>query len=118
MQPKFISVYIAFGTALRYLEDASEGSSVHGESYILDNINAFFSCLEAFGLSITERASVELKKFANEIKGTGSKRKLTQTEASELRQIMHDIRKTLFAEAEGKATYIVTEKRMDYTAPR
>jgi hypothetical protein len=113
MKSKPISNYIFFGTALRYLQDAEEGWSVYGTAQILENIDSFLVDLQEFELPVTQRAAYELHKLRDELAKSDSDHKLTADEASKLSKIMHDVRKTLFAEAGGNVAFIVTDKRID-----
>jgi len=113
MQSKSILSYIIFGTELRYIQDAKVGWSVHKESWILENIDRFFAHLQEFNLPITQRAAYKLRQFRDELVKSDSNHKLTGDEASELRDIMNNLRNTLFAEADGNVAFIVTDKRID-----
>ena len=113
MQSKSILSYIVFGTELRYLQDASETWSVHENNYVLDNIDRFFANLDKFDLPVTQCAAYELRQFRDELTQSDTDHRLSAGEASKLRKIMSDVRKTLFAEAEGNIAFIVTDKRLD-----
>ncbi len=87
---------------------------VHGENYILYNISKFLTYLSDFGLHVTERAaSSELVPLMEELKKTDKDYKLLAEDAKKLNRIMEDLRKTLFAEAQGNIAFIVTDKRLD-----
>ena len=113
MESKPILPYIIFGTELRYLQDAPEGQRVHGETWILENIDRFLDRLLRFELPVTQRAVYELVELRENLAKSTSEHELTDDEASTLRNIMNDVRKTLFAEASGKVAFIVTDKRID-----
>jgi len=113
MESKPISSYISFGTELRFLQDAKERWSVHGNGWILENIDRFFVHLQEFNLPVTQRAAYVLRQFGDELAKSDSDHKLTADEASTLSDIMHDVRNTLFAEADGNVAFIVTDKRID-----
>ena len=132
MKSEPISSYIYFGTCVRYLQDVEEGWNVEGHGFVLDNINAFFKCLDKFNLPVTKRASYKLLEFKKKLSQNDSsnenpeknvdedneenedtERGLTLDEARNLMQIMSDIRKTLDAETSGNVAYIVTDKRID-----
>lgn len=113
MQSKPISSYIVFGTELRYLQDVKAGWPVHGEHLILGNIDRFFAHLQEFDLPVTQRAANKLRQFRDALARSDSDHNLTADEASELRDIMGDVRNTLFAEAGGNVAFIVTDKRID-----
>ena len=113
MQSRSILDYISFGTCLRFLQDVKKGWSVHGESWILENIDSFLDNLQKFNLPVTQRAVYELKEFRDKLAKLDSDSKLTDDETSTLSEIMNDVRKTLFAEARGNIAFIVTDKRID-----
>lgn len=113
MQSKSILSYIVFGTEQRFLQDAKAGWRVHGEIFILKNIDRFFAHLQEFDLPVTQRAAYKLRQFRNELAKSDSDHKLTTGEASKLGYIMNNVRDTLFAEAEGNVAFIVTDKRID-----
>ena len=113
MQSIPISWYVNFGTGLRYLQDAGQGWTVHGEWRILENIDSFLDCLKEFELPVTERAAHELVELRDELAETDSDHKLTDDQAHRLNETMKAVRKTLFAEAEGKIAFIVVDKRID-----
>jgi hypothetical protein len=113
MQSKEISGYIEFGTILRYLQDAEKGWHFHGEQYVGYNIELFFRYLNDLNLHVTLRASTELMLFYEKLTQRDKKHVLTIREASDLRNIMDNIRLTLDAEASGRIAFIVTDKRID-----
>jgi hypothetical protein len=113
MQAKHISGYVIFGTGMRYLLDAKRGWAVHEKDKILDNLHRFFKYLEEFNLIVTSRAARELKEFTKEMEKSEAKHVLSEDEATRLRTIMLDIRKTLFAELQGRVAFVVTDKRID-----
>ena len=113
MRSRSIKDYIYFGTALRYLQDVKEGWSVHGDAVILENIDRFLDFLKDFNLPVTQRAASELRTFRDELAELDSEHELTPDEASKLKDIMADVRKTLFLEAAGNLAFIVTDKRID-----
>src|SRR3972149_1233666 len=113
MRSKPILVYISFGTAFRFLNDANGGTPVYGDGWVIENIKRFFSLLKEFDLPVTERASWELKTFHTKMLKKVKNHRLTSVEAKELKDIISGIRKTLFAEAKGKVAFIVNDKRYD-----
>lgn len=113
MLSKSILRYINLGTRFRFLQDAKKGWRAHGDTWILENIDAFFAYLEEFELPVTQRAADKLRAFRDELAKSDSEHRLTDEEASELSDIITDVRKTLFAEAQGNVAFIVTDKRID-----
>ncbi len=113
MKPIPITQYIYFGTALRYLQDATRGYCVHGDNFVLDNIDRFFDDLKRFNLKVTQRAAGQLAEFRDDLLATDSDHELTQEEANQLQDTMGEVRNTLMAEAAGNIAFIVTDKRID-----
>jgi hypothetical protein len=105
-----ISAFIYFGTAVRYLQDAREGWSIHGKYQVAGNIDFFFAYLEEFELIVTTRAASALKEFGNRLKKSTNE-KLNADQARELRKLMDELRPTLVAEADGKIAHIASERR-------
>lgn len=113
MEAKSIYGYYWFGTCLRYLQDASEGTPVHGEDLILSNAEAFFRYLKELNLAVTRRAASDLRDFQGELGELPKEAELTRQQSSRLQELMGDIRKTLEAEIQGIEAFIVTPKRYD-----
>lgn len=111
MKPKCIHDYVIFGTGFRYLQDAKEGYSIHGDGRVLEVIDRYLKNLELLDLSVTKNASHKLIEFYEEIKTKPPKSRLTKEEATRLAEIIRDCRKTLFAELQGKFGFVVTDKR-------
>jgi hypothetical protein len=44
-----------FGTCLRYLQDVREGNFVHGDGYVLTNIEGLFKKIDELQLNVTSR---------------------------------------------------------------
>jgi hypothetical protein len=114
MLEKSIYEYILFGTGLRYLQDAKAGWPIKREDkFVLGNINRFLNNLDEFKLPVTKRAANDLIKFKEKMEKKPEDSTLTVKEANELKKIMKDLRKTLFAEAKGNLAFITTDKRID-----
>lgn len=113
MMEKDISSYIWFGMTVLYLRDAQPGLKIHGERFVLENINSYFARLVEFHLPITRRASYELEKFKNEISKLPDNAVLTPEQSKRLGNIMNNITQTLSAESVGNLAYVITDKRLD-----
>ncbi len=103
--------YIWAGTTVRFLQDAKAGVEIFAKGYIIDNIDNFFKHLEAIGLPVTERASYKLRDFKEQLISNPEKDRLDGKNATELQQIMEEIRHTFDAESYGVTAYTVTDKR-------
>jgi hypothetical protein len=104
--------YINLGTGFRYLQEAEEGRSIHGDSVITGNIELFLNNIEAMGFKVTARATYKLKKLYDSFLEKDEKAKLSTKEAKELKEIINVLRPTFSAEARGIFTYVVTDKRL------
>lgn len=112
MIKKSIDDYYFFGTVMRYLQDAREGTSFKGINLVSHNIKSFLSNLEKLELKVTSRASWKLRDFLKETTGLNVE-ELDSKQATNLSNIMSDIRMTLDAEIAGIYAFITTPKRID-----
>ena len=112
METKDLWGFINFGTGLRYLQDVQQ-YSVHGDSFVLENINRFMKAIEVLNLHVTKRASQELEEIQKQLAKKPKNARLTSVEAERIRNIIKDIRKTLCAETKGNFVYMISDKRMD-----
>lgn len=116
MIKKSIYIYFWFGTCVRFLQDAPAGvplSTPQDNGSILYNLRRLFNELDVLQLQVTIRASHGLREIHKRLLKKGSKHKLTEDEADELREGVGILRNTLEAEIEGFDAYIVTPKRVD-----
>jgi len=114
MEKKSIQEYVFFGTAVRYLQDASAGVSIWQKGFILDNINSCLANLDSLGLTVTKIASYKLVAFRDELSAIKDKNAVLSSEqASKLGTICNELRSTLEAELETHEAFIVTAKRFD-----
>ncbi|MFA5070449.1 MAG: hypothetical protein WC528_04160 [Patescibacteria group bacterium] len=113
METQPIYKYIWFGTCLRFLQDVTSNTKIHGDGLVLANINGFLEYLDILGLIVTKRASAKLVQFKKEIENLPTHSNLTVDQAVKLRGLMDSIRNTLSAEAEGVLIFVVTSKRLD-----
>jgi hypothetical protein len=110
---KNIERLIFFGTALRYLQDASPSYVAKGVDQgwaTLENVTSFLEHLDELGLTVTSRAAHRLKPIKEEIEKS-SDTYLSQELATRLREVMTTLRPTLEAEARGMIAYIISERR-------
>jgi len=115
MKSEPIANYIWFGLSWRYLQDAQAGYPIHGSGYILENINVVLDKLKEYGLHVTFRAAIELRKLKQQFITLPSDATLSPEQAVTLQNVMRDLQRTLSAEASGIFAYIVTDKRLDVT---
>jgi len=102
-----------FGTNVRYLQDAREGSSIHAKGTILPNIELLFKRLDELELRVTVRAGKALRDVETELKALPSDAKLTPAQASKLSRTVSELRQTMEAELKGLNAYTVSPKRLD-----
>ena len=113
MLPVSIWSYIWVGTCMRYLQDVKAGRKIHGEGFVLENIESFFNELSKLGLLVTERASHKLKEIKKNFEAKNEDSSLSMQESQELSKTMGEIRLTFEAETQGIFAYYVTEKHFD-----
>ncbi|MCE9537669.1 MAG: hypothetical protein K8R85_00400 [Bacteroidetes bacterium] len=113
MKSQSIDQYVFFGTAVRFLQDVKEGSQIHGDSWIIGNIESYFNYLKMLGLTVTERASYDLQKYLIELKKLPVDARLTEEQSTNLSAKITKIRDTLFAELGGVEAFVTTSKRLD-----
>jgi len=116
MIAKSLEGFFFFGTAVRYLQDATVGTRIHdsaGKMFILSNLRRFFRFIDDIGLQVTSRAASDLRRLMQELEGAAKDAILTTEQAKRLSPGMTDLRKTLVAEIEGFEAYLVTPKRLD-----
>ncbi len=112
MQAKNVWSYIKVGTGFRYLQEATKGRSIHGNSFVLENIERFLTSLDELELHVTSRAAEKLRALHIQLAKKGELAELSKSEADDLKNIIREIRGTFAAEAKGIYTYIVTDKRL------
>src|SRR5262245_6752665 len=102
-----------FGTCLRYLQDATQHTIVHGDGYLVWNIEILFTYLAELKLQVTERlAHQKLDGLLEALKALPDGSSLGQT-ATELNDAIFRVRETLEAEIQGVGAYTPTPKRLD-----
>ena len=107
--------YIALGTCVRFLLDAKPGWRIHGDAWILTNIRGFISELERFELPVTRRAARPLETAGADLEKTEDGARLSDSQATNLRNLVRSVRDTLRAEALGSFAFIVSDKRLSAT---
>lgn len=113
MRRQTIYNYYFFGTCLRYLQDVQEKFPIHGDGFVIENIDTFLSYLRAIDLPVTERVARELDTFKIELSETEKTSLLSEEQAKELISLMTKIRVTLEAELEGVKAFTTTPKIID-----
>jgi hypothetical protein len=113
MQPVPINDYFFFGTAVRYLQDAAKGATIHGDGFILWNLDQFFERLEELNLQVTKRVAYDLFRLRQELAELPADATLTVELASKLGYEVGSMRKTLEAELAGMEAFVISPKRID-----
>lgn len=113
MKPLPLYRYIGFGGILEFLRLARAGRSIHGDGYVLDNINKFIKFIEDSDFIVTKETLYDLKKYKKKLEKTPDNQKLTQDEATELFKIMDKILFVVDAESKTKFVFTISEKRID-----
>lgn len=84
-----------------------------GENGILESLLILKERIDEAGLSVTLRAGWKLWKIAEEIEADKELDDLPSDMRLRITEAACDLENTLVAEAEGKAAYLITEKRLD-----
>jgi hypothetical protein len=115
MISRSIYSYFWFGTCFRYLLDAKAGHPIGDEKsgQALFSLIRFFSFLDKLDLRVTKRAARPLEDILKEFLKAGKNARLSETQASHLKELIRDTGTTLAAELEGLSAYITTPKRHD-----
>lgn len=115
MKKRSIYDYFGFGSCVRYLLDAREGNSIHGNGNVSDNLTRFFRALDALNLAVTKRAAANLLELRKEIAAEPSGSTLSETHATKLHDSIRSVRTTLIAELQGIEAFQLTGKVVDVT---
>ena len=118
MESKSISIYIYFGAVDQYLRSlqyiVSDIQLPVRAGEVVKYLNAFFTQLKEFGLTVSLRAAeYELQEMRDELAKLAAKDTLTSGQASKLSKAVGELKQTIRAEADGKVAFIVTDKRTD-----
>lgn len=113
MLGKPISDYIWLGLKWRYLQDAQVGWNIHGDTFVLSNLDILLAELERFNLPVTYRAASDLRSLRAELVELPKDTILSAQHASSLQSTLRDLQKVLHAECAGNIAYIVTDKRLN-----
>ena len=106
--------YYWFGLAFRYLQDVNSTYTVKGESVIEGNLNNFLRYLDEFKLVVTKRvASAQLREISDRVAEYEEDQKISEKDASNLRNAMSKIKTTLDAEFWEIGAYMPTPKVID-----
>ncbi|MBL7901014.1 MAG: hypothetical protein JNK73_03390 [Bacteroidia bacterium] len=106
-----IREYIQIGASLRFLQDAKANQYIVGSGRITGNLKLYFNELDKLDLSVTKRASRNLKSIYDDFIKLDESAKLTNAQAHDLVENIKQVRKTLQAETEGIQAIIITDKR-------
>ena len=115
MRPVLVYHYWYFGTAVRFLQDASVGTPIHPDGMILDCLKTVFGRLDSLKLSVSNEtlAAERLSKLHNELKETDPKATLSPSQARTLCKEIDNLRLTLEAELRTIEAYVLSGKRLD-----
>ena len=113
MQAVPVFKFWQFGTGVRYLQDARAGHRIHGTSHVLQNIAHLLRQLEELSLRVSARAADNLRELEAQLQATPNDAKLTESQATKLRECITQLRLTLRAELQGINAYTLSPKRID-----
>jgi len=113
MKAQTMLEYISLGSNLEYLRMVETGTSVHGEHYILDNINSLIDHVEKSDFNVSKNAIIILKQFKDNLEKTPKDHTLNTSEKAELFKIMDKITFVVNAESTTKYAFFISERRID-----
>jgi hypothetical protein len=113
MEKQSIYEFVYFGTCVRFLQDVPAGTPLHGETYVLGNLQYLFKYLDDLDLVVTRNAAYGVADYYKELTQLPEDTVLTIKQAKKLNALMHDVRKTLSAELHTLNAYRVTPKVLD-----
>lgn len=90
-----IREYLYLGSSLRYLLDSAVGWKVHGEQYILGNLESVFWALERYHLPRSMEAAEPLRRQREGLQASNPAHRLTKSEAEHLRQNTAALRRVI-----------------------
>lgn len=114
-----IQQYFFFGTAVRYLQDASAGYQIanydDGGWAVRSNLEQIFSVMGTLNLRVSSQtdAARELRVLLEEFSVANEKDALTAEQASKLTRYVKELRQTLEAELRATYAYSLVQKRID-----
>lgn len=113
MQKNSLHNFVFFGTAFRFLQDASPHADVKMDGGILFNIGFVLDFFAENKMKVCANASWRLNDFKRSIEASckGGDVSLSFDKANELKGIMKELRPTVLAEAEEVTAFFPSEKR-------
>lgn len=104
------------GTNIRFLIDAAEeGTRIHGEGFILENLDRTRTLLEELGLTVSRRlvSFTGLDRLREELAASDADANLNAEQAASLEEKAQQLRETTLAESLGVFAYVTRDKRLD-----
>lgn len=113
MQSVSIIKFYKFGAQVRYLNSIASGILLHGDSYVIANIESVLKLLADLNLPVSRGASEDLKTLLKTYKAQPEDSKLTKDQAAKLKETVRIFRKTLDSEIRLKNAFVISQKRID-----
>lgn len=113
MEERATADFIWFGMAVRYVHDVREGTPIHGDRYLLANIDAMLDRMVELDLPVSARIARQagLEDLRDEFRKAPSDAVLDSATGERLMDAMDHIWTAVIAEASGKYAYVLTDKR-------
>lgn len=101
--------YLYLGSSMRYLQDCDVGWRVHGDAFILGNLDSLFVTLEGQALTRSLHASEPLRRQREGLRSSPPDHRLTKDEAEALRRNVKTLKVILREELSGCLTFRVVD---------
>ncbi len=87
------------------------GTSLHGDGYVIQNIDICLRALDRFQLKVTKRASWRIQDINARFKKLPKDTELSEEDCDKLQKELEGVKVTLMAETQGHIAYVATDKR-------
>lgn len=94
--------WIYLGSSLRYLQDCEAGWRVHGDAYLMGNLEAVLMSVERFGLPRARAVAGDLQRFRERMRGASPDYRVSKDEATALRRFASQVKAAMREDIEGR----------------
>lgn len=99
--------WIYLGSSLRYLLSCDAGWRVHGDAFLMGNLEAVLVSVHAFALPRARAAAEDLQRFRDRMRGTSPDYRLSKDEATALRRFSGALKAELRADIDGRLSLTI-----------
>ena len=94
--------WVYLGSSLRYLLNTDAGWRVHGDAFLMGNLEAVLLSVQRFALPRARAASEDLQRFRDRMLGTSPDYRLSNDEATALRRFSGHLKNELREDLAGQ----------------